>query len=82
MHSDLEAKFKLFIDQQTKGMEDYMGPIALKYKSQFGNDIMEYFQWLNMAYQLKSRIPHLTEEMLSPEALSKHSRTPKNPQNT
>jgi hypothetical protein len=70
MHSDVEEKFRKFIEEQMQLMEQAMGPLALKTKPQFGADDAAYFQWLNMAYQFKKAAPHLTEEQLSPEALA------------
>lgn len=70
MNPKAEAKLKQFIDEQMSLMEEYMGPLAQKYKPHFGEDIGAYFRWLNMAYQLKIVIPHLDEDKISPKALS------------
>jgi hypothetical protein len=71
MHPELEKKIQLFMDEQMRLMEKFMGPFALQYKSDFGDNTGAYFKWLNMAYQLKSRIPSIDDQKLTPEALSK-----------
>jgi len=71
MHPELEKKIQLFMDEQMRLMEKFMGPFALQYKIDFGDNTGAYFKWLNMAYQLKSRIPSLDDQKLTPEALSK-----------
>lgn len=71
MRSDVEEKFKEFIEEQLQLMEVAMGPFALKIKPQFGDDVAEYFKWLNMAYQFKRMLPHLSDEQLTPESLSR-----------
>jgi len=70
MDPELEKKFKLFIDEQLRLMEEFMGPFALQYKGEFGDDVAAYFKWLNMAHQLKSRIPSIDDQKLTTEALS------------
>ena len=71
MNSEVEAKFKQFFYEQMNLMEDYMGPLAQKYKPHFGENDGAYFKWLNMAYQMKTVLPYLDEDKLSPAALSR-----------
>jgi hypothetical protein len=61
----------MYLLVQIKLMEGFMGSFALRTKLQFGADDAAYFSWLNMAYQLKSRLPNLTEDQLSPESLAR-----------
>lgn len=68
MHSDVEEKFRKFIEEQTQLMEKSI-PFALKVKPQFGDDYFAYIDWLNKVFQLKKVAPHLTEEQLTPAAL-------------
>lgn len=51
-------------------MEDSMGQLAQKHKPYFGENTSAYFRWLNLAYQLKTKIPYIDEDKLSPTALS------------
>lgn len=70
MNPQVEAKLKQFIEEQMTLMEGHMSPLAQKYKPHFGENMSAYFKWLNMAYQLKTAIPHIDEDKLSPTALS------------
>lgn len=70
MHPDIEVKFRKFIEEQVRLMEQALGKLAISTKPQFGDDDAAYFQWLNMAYQLKTVAPHMTDEQLSPESLA------------
>lgn len=78
MHPDVEEKLRKFIEEQVRLMEEAMGPFALSIKPQFGDDTAEYIKWLNMAYQLKTMLPHLKEEELTPNALARPQNKPKN----
>ncbi|OYZ21707.1 MAG: hypothetical protein B7Y39_08890 [Bdellovibrio sp. 28-41-41] len=70
MNPQAKEKLEQFIVEQMTLMEEEMGVLAQKYKPHFGQDLAAYFKWLNMAYQLKSVIPILDEDTISPQALS------------
>jgi hypothetical protein len=70
MNPKATEKLEQFLVEQMTLMEKEMGALAQKYKPHFGQDNAAYFKWLNMAYQLKSVIPLLDEETISPQALS------------
>lgn len=70
MNPQAKEKLEKFIVEQMTLMEKEMGVLAQKYKPHFGQDIAAYFKWLNMAYQLKSVLPHVDEDIISPNALS------------